>query len=99
MRHFAREALRLEREGRLDPAALGIAPAARRPVPPLPGPLYVALTGVAALVLYLVILGAYDPGSSAPLSCRGGGPGLQFVEEIARGFAGDTGPIDCPPPR
>ena len=97
VRHFCRLVLEMQRLGRLDREALGVAGFQPTERPPPLGRLYVALTSVAALVLYLMILTAtYDPGTSASIGCSGG-PGLKFFTDLAHAFAG-TPPPDCGAP-
>ncbi|HJO72319.1 MAG: hypothetical protein QF450_08465 [Rhodospirillales bacterium] len=97
VRHFCRRVLEMRRQDRLDPVALGVAGFRRVERPPPLGRLYVALTSVAALILYLMILTTtYNPGASAPMGCSGGS-GLKFFADIAHAFA-DKPPPDCGTP-
>jgi hypothetical protein len=94
VRHFCRRVLEMQRQGRLDLEALGVAGFRRTEKPPPLGGLYVALTSIAALILYLMILTTtYDPLTSAPIGCSGG-PGLKFFSDIAHAFA-DKPPPEC----
>ena len=64
VRHFCRQVLEMQRRDRLDPGALGVTGFRRMERPPPLGRLYVALTSIAALLLYLMILTTtYDPGT------------------------------------
>ncbi len=97
VRHFCRQVVEMQRRGRLDPEALGVAGFQRTEKPPPLGGLYVALISVVALVLYLMILTTtYDAQTSAPIGCSGG-PGLKFFSDIAHAFA-DKPPPDCSAP-
>ena len=97
VRHFCRQVLEMQHRDRLDPEALGVAGFRRTERPPPLGGLYVALTSIAALVLYLMILTTtYDAGTSAPIGCSGG-PGLKFFTNLAHVFA-DKPPTRCGAP-
>lgn len=91
-RHFCREVLAREKEGRLDPADFGVDPAARRESPPRFGKAYVAAVLAVALVLYPALLSTtYEPETPAPLACEAG-PGLKVFAGLAHALAGREPP-------
>ncbi len=92
VRHFCREVLGRERDGRLDPADFRVDPAARREPPVSPGKVFVAVTAAMMIILYpLVFQASHDPRTSAALACETG-IGMQFFAGLAHALAGREPP-------
>jgi len=94
VRQFAREAVKQERAGTLDPADFGIEhPAAAGPDPR--GPLLVWGT-IACIIGFcgLLIATPVDAGRGGGLFCDRG-PGSSYVATVARTFTGKTDPFRC----
>ncbi|MDJ0945880.1 MAG: hypothetical protein QNJ30_20630 [Kiloniellales bacterium] len=92
VRHYCREVLEREWDGRLDPAEFGVNPVARREPPVGLGKAFVGVTVAVSIVLYPLLLEAtYDPQTSAPLACETG-IGMQFFAGLAHALAGREPP-------
>lgn len=97
VRQFARDVMRLEGNGTLDPRKFGVGLVRRAPAPP---PRHARLT-VAAVALAvcgfvaLLIDVPNDPVNRPGLGCANASPGGAYVETVARLFTGRADPFDC----
>ncbi|MCW5699660.1 MAG: hypothetical protein KIT00_07455 [Rhodospirillales bacterium] len=80
VRHLNRTVLDMQRDGTLDPEAMGAGRYRDRMQRHPRGPLYVTVTMAVWLVLFSLLLDtSYDPGNSAPIpACAGSGASVFF---------------------
>lgn len=95
-RGFARAVLERRDAGRLDRFAFGAHEVRRRPAWTPAGRYYVIglFALVCVFVAVLVVQRPAQPFGGARLACNGG-PGMAFVERVARQFTGKTDPFAC----
>ena len=98
VRQYCRAVLQAKNDSTLNPAAFGIHGVRPPRQVPSPGPFYVAGTlAIAFFVSVLLLSGhAAAPDASERLSCRGGGPGLAAVENLAYWLGRGESPPACP---
>jgi hypothetical protein len=95
VRHFCREILAREKEGRLDPAAFGVERVPRRELPVALGRAYIGVAAAAMLLLFPLLQGFGPAGpASATLACDLG-PGMRLFAGLAHVLADRQAPA-CP---
>lgn len=95
VRHFCREVLARERDGRLDPRDFGVERVARRQSPVSVGNVFLASLLAGALALFPILASpSQDTRGAAALACESG-PGLRIFAGLAHALAGRDPPA-CP---
>lgn len=100
VRQFARDVLRLNGNGTLNPSKLGVSLVRKPPAAPPPHA-RLTVAGVAALACLFVALLISTPnagGSTGRIGCAAPGQaagGMRYTETVAQLFTGKTDPYDC----